>query len=108
MTWDGQLRVQTIPKKSGHAEGFPVVEARHVTVKMLLLIYDRLDGRALRVGNTISSSASCQAFYSSLRKVHEHSIANCLSIISSALVVRVVPRATHPCSELSFVSGSVG
>ena len=56
---------------------------------MLLLIYGRLDGRALRVGKPISSSAHCQDLYSSLRKVHEHSITNCLSIISSALVVRV-------------------
>ena len=77
-------------------------------VKLLLLIYGRLDGQALKVGKPISSSARCQAFYSSLRKVNEHSIANCLSIISSALVVRVVQRATHPCSELSCVSGPVG
>ena len=84
------------------------VEARHAAVKMLLLIYGRLDERALRVGKPISFSARCQAFYSSLRKVHEQSIANCLSIISSALVVRVVQRATHPCSELSCVSGPVG
>ena len=66
------------------------VEGRHVTVKLLLLIYGRLDGRALKVRKPISSSARCQAFYSSLRKVHEHSIANCLSIVSSALVVQVV------------------
>ena len=85
-----------------------VVEARHATVKMLLLIYGRLDGQALRVGKPISSSACCQDFYSSLRKVHERSIANCLYIISSALMVRVVQRATHPCSELSCVSGPVG
>ena len=65
-----------------------------MTVKLLLLIYGRLDGRALRVGKPISSSARCQAFYSSLRKVHEHYIANCLFILSSALVVRVVQRAT--------------
>ena len=70
------------------------VEARHATVKMLLLIYGRLDGQALRVGKPISFSAQCQAFYSSLRKVHEHSIANCLSIISSVIVVRVVQIAT--------------
>ena len=70
------------------------VEARHATVKMLLLIYGLLDRQALRVGKSISFSARCQAFYSSLRKVHEHSIANCLSIISSALVVQVVQRAT--------------
>ena len=38
------------------------VEARHVTVKMLLLNYGRLDGQALRVGKPISSSARCQAF----------------------------------------------
>ena len=79
-----------------------------MTVKLLLLIYGRLDGRALRVGKPISSSARCQDFYRSLRKVHEHSIANCLSIISSALVVQVVQRATHPCSEISCVSGPVG
>ena len=65
-----------------------------MTVKLLLLIYGRLDERALRVGNPISSIARCQDFYSSLRKVHEHSIANCLSIISSAPVVQVVQRAT--------------
>ena len=70
------------------------VEGRHVTVKLLLLIYGRLDGKAMRVGKPISSSARCQTFYSSLHKVHEHSIANCLSIISSALVVQVVQRAT--------------
>ena len=35
------------------------VEARHATVKMLLLIYGRLDGRALRVGKPISFSARC-------------------------------------------------
>ena len=62
---------------------------------MLLLIYGRLDKQASRVGKPISSSVRCQAFYSSLRKVHEHSIANFLSILSSALVVRVVQRATH-------------
>ena len=61
-----------------------------MTVKLLLIIYGRLDGQALKVGKPISSSARCQAFYSSLRKVHEHSIANCLSIVSSALVVQVV------------------
>ena len=66
------------------------VEARHARVKMLLLIHGRLDGRALRLGKPISFSARCQAFYSLLRKVHEHSIANCLSIVSSALVVQVV------------------
>ena len=66
------------------------VEGPHVTVKLLLLIYGCLDGRALKVGKTISSSARYQAFYSSLRKVNEHSIANCLSIVSSALVVQVV------------------
>ena len=66
------------------------VEGRHVTVKLLLLIYGRLDGRALKVGKSISYSARFQAFYSSLRKVHEHSIENCLSIVSSALVVKVV------------------
>ena len=66
------------------------VEARHATVNMLLLIYGRLDGRVLKVGKPISSSARFQAFYSLLRKVHEHSIANCLSIVSSALVVQVV------------------
>ena len=65
-----------------------------MTVKLLLLIYGCLDGRALRVGKPISSSARCHAFYSSLRKVHKHFIANCLSIISSALVVQVVQRAT--------------
>ena len=70
------------------------VEERHVTVKLLLLIYGCLEGLALRFQKLIYSSARCQAFYSSLRKVHEHSIANCLSIISSALVVRVVQRAT--------------
>ena len=69
---------------------YVVVEGRHVTVKLLLLIYGRLDGRALKVGKPISSSARCQAFYSSLRKVHEHSIANCLSIFSIAIVVKVV------------------
>ena len=79
-----------------------------MTVKLLLLIYGRLDVRALRVGKPISSSTRYQDFYSLLRKLHEHSIANCLSIISSALVVRVVQRATHPCSELSCVSGPVG
>ena len=87
---------------------FKAIEARHATVKILLLIYGRLDGRAPRVGKPISSSIRCQDFYSSLRKVHEHSIANCFSILSSALVVRVVQRATHPCSELSCVSGPVG
>ena len=84
------------------------VEAHHAMVKMLLLIYGLLDGKALRDGKPIYFSARCQDFYSSLRKVHEHSIANCLSIISSALVVRVVQRATHPCSELSCVNGPVG
>ena len=73
---------------------FISVEARHATVNMLFLIYGRLDERALRVGKPISFSARCQAFYSSIRKVHDHSIVNCLSIISSALVVRVVQRAT--------------
>ena len=58
-----------------------------MTVKLLLLIYGRLDGRALRVGKPISSSACCQAFYSLPRKLHEQSIAKCLSNISSALVV---------------------
>ena len=72
------------------------VEGRHVMVKLLLLIYGRLDGRALKVGNPISSSASCQAFYRSLRKVHEHSIANCLSIVSSALMVQVVQLSNIP------------
>ena len=61
---------------------------------MLFLIYGRLDGRAMRVRKPIFFSARCQDVYSSLRKVHEHSIANCLSIIYSALVVRVVQRAT--------------
>ena len=61
-----------------------------MTVKLLLLIYGRLDGQALEGGNPTSSSTRCQAFYSSLRKVHEHSIANGLSIVSSALVVRVL------------------
>ena len=61
-----------------------------MTVKLLLLIYGRLDGRALKVGKPTSSSARFQAFYSSLRTVHEHSIANYLSIVSSALVVQVV------------------
>ena len=42
------------------------VEARHATVKILSLIYGRLDGRALRVGKPISSSARSQAFYSSI------------------------------------------
>ena len=42
------------------------VEARHATVKLLLLIYGRLDERALRVGKLISSSARSQAFYSSI------------------------------------------
>ena len=73
-----------------------IVEGRNVTVKLLLLIYGCLDGRALKVGKPISSSACCQAFYSLLRKVHEHSIAKCLSIVSSALVVQVVQQATHP------------
>ena len=66
------------------------VEWRHVTVKLLLLNNGRLDGRALKVGKPISSSARCQAFYSSLHKLNEHSIANCLSIVYSALVVQVV------------------
>ena len=70
------------------------VEERHVTVKLLLLIYGRLDGQALEVGKQTSSSARCQAFYRSLCKVHEHYIANCLYIISSVLVVRVVQIAT--------------
>ena len=35
----------------------------------------------------------------------EHSIAKCLSIVSSALVVQ---RETHSCSELSCVSWTVG
>ena len=65
-----------------------------MTVKLLFLIYGRLDRRALKFGKPISSSACCQAFYSLLRKLHEHSIAKCLSIISSALVVRVVQRTT--------------
>ena len=63
-------------------------------VKLLLLIYGRFDGRALEVGKPTSSSARCQAFYSLLHKVHEHSIANCLSIVYSALVVQVVQLAT--------------
>ena len=84
------------------------VEGRHVTVKLLLLIYGRLDGRSLKFWNPISSSARCQAFYSSLCKVHGHSIANCLSIVSSALLVQVVQWATHPCSELFCVSWPVG
>ena len=42
------------------------VEACHATVKMLSLIYGRLDGRALRPGKPISSSARSQAFYSSI------------------------------------------
>ena len=67
-----------------------VVKGRNVMVKLLLLIYGRLDGRALRVRKPISSSARCQASYSSLLKVHENSIANYLSIIYSALVVQVV------------------
>ena len=61
-----------------------------MTVKLLLLIYGCLDGQALKVKKPISSSARCQDFYSSLRKVHEHSIVNCLSIVSSAFVVQVV------------------
>ena len=77
-------------------------------IKLLLLIYGRLDGQALRVGKPISSRALCQAFYIFLRKVHENSIANCLSIISSDIVLRLVQIATHSCSELSCVSGPVG
>ena len=46
--------------------GTVYVEARHATVKMLSLTYGRLDGRALRVGKPISSSARSQAFYSSI------------------------------------------
>ena len=42
------------------------VEARHATVKLLSLIYGRLDERALRVGKPISSSARSQDFYSSV------------------------------------------
>ena len=42
------------------------VEARHATVKLLSLIYGRLDERALRVGEPISSCARSQAFYSSI------------------------------------------
>ena len=61
-----------------------------MTVKLLLLIYGRLDERALKVGKPISSRARCQAFYSLLRKVHEHSIANFLYVVSSALVVQVI------------------
>ena len=59
-------------------------------VNLLLLIYGCLYGRALKVGKPISSSARCQAFHSSLRKVHEHSLSNFLFIVSSALVVQVV------------------
>ena len=66
------------------------VEGRHVTVKLLLLIYGRLDGQVLKIRKPISSSVRSQVFYSSLHKVHEHSITNCLSIVSSALVVQVV------------------
>ena len=40
------------------------VEVRHVTVKLLLLIYGSLDRQALKVGKPISSSARCQEFYS--------------------------------------------
>ena len=40
------------------------VEGRHVTVKLLLLIYGSLDGQALKFGKPISSSTRCQAFYS--------------------------------------------
>ena len=47
-------------------EGNCIVEGRHVTVKLLLLIYGRLDRRALRVRKPISSSAGSQAFYSSI------------------------------------------
>ena len=65
-----------------------------MTVNLLLLIYGCLDRQALKVGKPISSSDRCQDFYSSLRKVHEHSIANCLSIVSSSLMVRVVQRST--------------
>ena len=68
------------------------VEARHATVNMLLLIYGRLDGRVLRFGNPISSSARCQEFYSYLHKVLDHSTANWLSSASSALVAQ---RATY-------------
>ena len=50
---------------SAMSEG--AVEGRHVTVKLSLLIYGRLDRRALKVGKPISSSARCQAFYSLLR-----------------------------------------
>ena len=67
-----------------------------MTVKLLLIIYGRLDRQALKVGNPISFSAHCHAFFSSLHKFHEHSIANCLSNISSALVVQVVQIATFP------------
>ena len=58
-----------------------------MTVKLVLLIYGSLDGRALKAGKPISFSARCQAFYSYLRKVLEHSIANWLSV-SSALVAQ--------------------
>ena len=43
-----------------------IVEVRHATVKLLSVIYGRLDRRALRVGKPISSSARSQAFYSSI------------------------------------------
>ena len=42
------------------------VEVRHATVKLLSLIYGRLDRRAPRVGKPISSSACSPAFYSSI------------------------------------------
>ena len=47
---------------SGGVEGSELlmtVEVRHVTVKLLLLIYGSLDGQALKVGKPISSSARC-------------------------------------------------
>ena len=49
-----------------HFQTVCIVEARHATVKLLSLIYGRLDERALRVGKPISSSARSQAFYSSI------------------------------------------
>ena len=53
--------VEVFPSRE---EGRKTVEGRHVTVKLLLLIYGSLDGRALNAGKPISSSACCQAFYS--------------------------------------------
>ena len=38
------------------------VEWSHVTVKLLLLIYGRLDGQALKVGKLVSSSARCTQY----------------------------------------------